>query len=119
MNTESDELGTSDVASEVLGIIFSITEFGVLGKVERDGDGVVGDLVRVGDLDVVGSERRVETEVGAEVEQRKINGGGSVGDGNTDDRVGPLEVVDLWREVSRIKVSWWTITPPNLHDVSR
>lgn len=34
MNTERDKLGTSDVASEVLGIIFSITEFGVLGKVE-------------------------------------------------------------------------------------
>lgn len=34
MNTEGDELGTSDVASEVLGIILSITELGVLGKVE-------------------------------------------------------------------------------------
>jgi hypothetical protein len=34
MDSERDELGTSDVASEVLGIILSIAEFGVLGEVE-------------------------------------------------------------------------------------
>jgi hypothetical protein len=56
---------------------------------------VVGDLVRVSDLDVVGSERRVETEVGAEVGQRKVDGGGSIGDGNTDDWVHLLELVDM------------------------
>lgn len=95
MNAKRDELGTSDVASKVLGIVLSIAEFSVLRKVERDSDGVVSDLVGVGDLDVVGSERRVETEVGAEVGQRKLDGGGNVSDGDADDWVHPLHLVDM------------------------
>lgn len=34
MDTERDELGTSDVANEELGIVVSITDFGILGKIE-------------------------------------------------------------------------------------
>lgn len=56
---------------------------------------MVSDLVGVSDLDVVGGERWVETEVGVEVGQRKLNGGGAVGDGNADDWVHLPELVDM------------------------
>jgi len=87
VDTESDELGTSDVASEELGFIIGIGQLAILGKFEGDMDGALLDVVGVNDVGFAGGQRGVKANASKVVSKRKLNGGGGFGHWDADDGV--------------------------------
>jgi len=84
VNTEGSHPGSDHAASEELGFILIVDEFGVFGEIERDDNGALSNLLGVNDLGVAGSKGWVEAE-SSEVSERKFQGSGGAVDSNAGD----------------------------------
>jgi len=83
VDTSTDVSRTSNGADEQLGFVVSSGQLSVFGKSEGDLDMALFDVIRVSDMDIVSSERRVKTDMSSEGVQAEFDGSGSVGDGST------------------------------------
>lgn len=87
VDTESNDLGSSDVAGVELSILVVVDQLGVFGHVERDDDGALLDLLGMDNLRISSGERRMKPNAGELVGKRKLDCGGSLRDGNAGDGV--------------------------------
>jgi len=85
VDTEGDELGTGDVASEDLSLTVIISQLAVLGELEGDLDSALRDVIRVDDVRFAGGQRRVEADASELMSEGELNGGGGVGHRDADD----------------------------------
>ena len=87
MDTEGDELGTSDVAGKDLGLVIIVDKVGVLGKLKGHRDGSFLDIIRVNDVGFAGGQRRVKANAGELAVKGKLDGGSSIGHRDADNGV--------------------------------
>jgi len=88
VKTDTDKLGSSDMADIVLRNLFVVHQLNLRGNVELDGNVALRDVVGVRDLDITAVQRVVKSDMGVPMGERKSElGASSALERNADDGV--------------------------------